>query len=116
MKLGEVNWRLDYLQFLSRDSVGWPVEPIYIPVTFNTPIVRVYCFSATARNSWKAAGEIVQTIGDYGNPDFEGQSIPVPLNVMKLLEFSETVSDYSLKFSPKPWRELFELKIESPAN
>lgn len=50
----------------------------------------------------------------YRNPDFEGQAIAVPLNVMKLLEFSETVSDYSLKFIPKPWIDSFELKIESP--
>jgi len=116
MKFGEVNWRLDFLQTFHRDSVGWPVEPIYIPTTFNTPIVRIYCFSATARNSWRAAGDIVQTIGDYRNPDFEGQSIAVPLNVMKLVEFSQTVSDYSLKFFPKPWIESFELKIESPAS
>jgi hypothetical protein len=34
--------------------------------------------------------------------------------VLKLVEFSETVSDYSLKFLPKPWIESFELKIESP--
>jgi len=32
---------------------------------------------------------------------------------MKLVEFSETVTDYSLKFLPKPWIESFELKIES---
>lgn len=114
MNLGEESWRLDYLQTFYRGSAGWPVDPIYIPARFNTPIVRIYCFSATARNTWKAAGEIIQTIGDYRNPDFEGQAIAVPLNVMKLVEFSETVTDYSLKFLPKPWIESFELKIESP--
>ena len=88
MKLGEVDWQLKFLQTFYRESVGWPVEPIYIPSTFNTPIVRIYCFSATARNSWRAAGELVQTIGDYRNPDFEGQAIAVPLNVMKLVELA----------------------------
>jgi|GEM_PF-1177583 hypothetical protein len=114
MKLGEADWELKFLQIFSRDSVGLPVEPIYIPSTFNAPIVRIYCFSATARNSWRAAGQLVQIIGDHRNPDFEGQAIDVPLNVMKLVEFSPTVADYSLKFFPKPWIESFELKIESP--
>ena|SRR4028118_507411 len=114
MKLTEVNWKIDYQQTFYRDTVGWPSESIYIPATFNNPIVRVQCSSQTARSSWRAAGEIIQTIGDYRNPDFEGQAIAVPLNVLKLLEFSETVSDYSLKFLPKPWLESFDLKIESP--
>lgn len=116
MKLDEVQWRLDFLQTFYRESTGWPVEPIYIPAVFTTPIVRLYCFSGTARSSWRAAGEIIQTIGDYRNPDFEGDAIDVPLNVMKLLEFSQTVTDYSLKFLPKPWIDSFELKIESPAS
>src|SRR6476620_385422 len=103
MKLSEEGWQLNYVQTFYRDSVGWPVEPIYVPTTFQSPIVRISCFSATARSSWRAAGEIIQTIGDYRNPDFEGQSIAIPLNVMKLVEFSPTVSDYSLKFFPKPW-------------
>jgi hypothetical protein len=107
MKLDEENWQLDYLQTFDRDSVGWPVEPIYIPAKFNAPILRVYCFSATARNSCRAAGELVQIIGDYSNSDVEGQAIAVPLNVMKLVEFSPTVADYSLKFFPKPWIQHF---------
>lgn len=114
MKLSEMSWQLDYLQTFYRDAVGWPAEPIYVPATFSTPIVRIQCSSETARSSWRAAGEIIQTIGDYRNPDFEGQAIAVPLNVMKLLEFSEAVGDYSLKFIPKPWIDSFELKIESP--
>ena len=114
MKFGEKTWSLDYVQTFYRDSVGWPVEPIYVPATFQSPIVRVSCFSATARNSWRAAGDIVQIIGDYRSPDFEGQLIPVPLNVMKLVEFSATVESYSLKFFPKPWIDSFELKVESP--
>jgi hypothetical protein len=114
MNLGDENWQLDYLETFYRGPAGWPVEPIYISATFNTPIVRIYCKSETARNTWRAAGEIIQIIGDYHNPDFEGQAIAVPLNVMKLVEFSETVTDYSLKFLPKPWIESFELKIESP--
>ncbi len=114
MNLGEESWRLDYSQTFYRGSGGWSVEPIYILARFNTPIVRIYCKSETARNTWRAAGEIIQIIGDYRNPDFEGQAIAVPLNVLKLVEFSETVSDYSLKFLPKPWIESFELKIESP--
>jgi hypothetical protein len=117
MNLGEGSWRLDYFETFSRGSAGWPVEPIYISAAFNTPIVRVYCKSATARSSWRVAGELVQVIGDYSNPDFEGQAISVPLNAMKLVEFSETVADYSLKFLPKPWIQSFDLKIESlPAN
>jgi hypothetical protein len=114
MNLDEASWRLDYSQAFYRGPAGWPVEPIYIPAAFNTPIVRVYCKSETARNTWRAAGEIIQTIGDYRSPDFEGQAIAVPLNAMKLVEFSETVAEYSLKFLPKPWIESFELKIESP--
>jgi hypothetical protein len=116
MKLSEMGWQLVFKQTFYRDSVGWPVDPIYIPNTFDTPIVRIYCLSQTARNSWRAAGELIQTIGDSRNPDFEGQSVSVPLNVMKLVEFSPTVTDYSLKFLPKPWIDSFELKIESPAS
>lgn len=113
MKLGE-EWRIDFLQTYYRGTVGWPEIPIYIPARFDTPIVRVYCYSATARNTWRAAGEIIQVIGDSRNPDFEGEAISLPLNAIKLLEFSETVSSYSLKFIPKPWIESFELKVESP--
>jgi hypothetical protein len=113
MKSGEEGWQLDFSQTYSRDSTGWPVEPIYVPATFRSPTVRVSCFSPTARNSWRAAGELIQLIGDYRNPDFEGQAVAVPLNVMKLVEFSPTVGDYSLKFLPKPWIDSFELKIES---
>jgi len=116
MRLDEVQWRLDYLETFYRDSVGWPVEPIYIPTEFNSPIVRVSCFSQTARNSWRAAGQMIQTIGEYRSPDFEGSAIDIPLNVMKLVEFSRTVENYSLKFLPKPWIDSFELKIESPAS
>ncbi len=113
MKLGEENWRLDFFQFFHRGSAGWSGGPIYVSAKFNSPIVRVCCSSETARNTWRAAGEIVQTIGDSRNPDFEGQAIPIPINAMKLVEFSETVTDYSLKFLPKPWIESFNLKIES---
>jgi hypothetical protein len=116
MRLDEIQWQLDYLETFYRDSLGWPVEPIYIPTEFNGPIVRVSCFSGTARSSWRAAGEIVQTIGNYRSPDFEGQAIAIPLNVMKLVEFNQTVTNYSLKYFPKPWIESFELKIESPVS
>jgi hypothetical protein len=112
MKFGD-EWRLDYLQTFDRGSVGWSVEPIYIPTTFTSPIARVSCLPQTARSTWRAAGEIIQIIGDNRSPDFEGQAIPVPVNVTKLLEFSPTVSEYSLKFLPKPWINSFELKIES---
>ena len=115
MRFGD-DWRLDYLQTFSRDSVGWSVEPVYIPTIFTTRIIRISCFSETARNNWRAAGEIIQVIGDSRSPDFEGQAIPIPLNVMKLVEFSPTVTEYSLKFLPKPWIESFELKIESPVS
>jgi hypothetical protein len=115
MRFGD-EWRLDYLETFYRDSVGWSVEPIYIPTFFTTRIVRISCSSEAVRNTWRAAGEIIQVIGDYRSPDFEGQAIPVPLNVMKLVEFSPTVTEYSLKFLPKPWIESFELKIESPAS
>lgn len=115
MRLSESNWELQYLETFCRESVGWPVDAIYIPTTFNSPIVRVTCSSKTARSSWRAAGELIQTIGDYRNPDFEGESIGIPLNVMKLVEFSETVESYSLKFYPKPWIDSFELKVETPA-
>jgi hypothetical protein len=116
MKLDEIGWQLVFQQTFYRDSIGWPVEPIYIFNTLDTPIVRIYCFSQTARDSWRVAGELIQTIGDSRNPDFEGQSVSVPLNVMKLVEFSPTVTHYSLKFFPKPWIDSFELKIESPAS
>jgi hypothetical protein len=114
MNLGDNDWQLVFLQTYYRDAVGWPVDPIYIPATFHSRILRVYCYSATARTSWRVAGELVQVIGNYKNPDFEGQAITAPLNVMKLVEFSPTVTDYSLKFLVKPWIESFELKIESP--
>jgi hypothetical protein len=116
MKLSEMGWQLVFLETFYRGPVGWPVDPIYIPNTFNTPIARIYCSSQTARSSWRAAGELIQTIGDSRNPDFEGQLVSVPLNVIKLVEFSPTVTDYSLKFLPKPWIDSFELKIESPAS
>jgi hypothetical protein len=116
MRLGEENWQLVHWQTYSRGSTGWPVETVYIPAALNSPIVRVSCLSTTARSSWRAAGELIQVIGDYRSPDFEGQAIAVPLNVMKLVEFSPTVSNYSLKFLPKPWIDSFELKIESPAD
>jgi len=114
MNLSEGGWQLDYSETFDRGSTGWDVEPIYISARFNAPIVRVYCFSAAALNSWRIAGELIQIIGDYSNPDFEGQAITIPLNAMKLVEFSETVTDYSLKFLLKPWIQSFELKIESP--
>jgi hypothetical protein len=113
MRFGD-EWQLDYLQTFDREFVGWSVEPIYIATTFTSPIIRVACICETTRNTWRAAGQIIQIIGDYRNPDFEGQAIDVPLNVIKLVEFSSTVTDYSLKFLPKPWIESFELKIESP--
>jgi len=116
MKLSEIGWQSVFLQTFYRDSIGWPVNPIYIPNTFDTPIIRIYCESRTARDSWRVAGELVQIIGDFRNPDFEGQAVSIPLNAMKLLEFSPTVTDYSLKFLIKPWIESFELKIESPAS
>ena len=116
MKLSEVNWELVFSETFYREPAGWNVDPIYIPNTLDTPIIRIYCSCETARSSWRVAGELVQTIGDYRNPDFEGQSVSVPLNVVKLVEFSPTVTDYSLKFSPKPWIDSFKLKIESPAN
>jgi len=116
MKLSEIGWQLVFSQTFYLEPAGWNVDPIYIPNILDTPIVRVQCRSETARSSWRAAGEIIQVIGDYRNPDFEGQAILLPLNVIKLLEFSDTVTDYSLKFLPKPWIDSFELKIESPAN
>jgi len=116
MKLSETGWQLVFSEPFYGNSGGWSVDSIYIPNTFDTRIVRIYCSSQTARKSWRVAGELIQTIGDSRNPDFEGQSVSVPLNVMKLVEFSPTVTDYSLKFFPKPWIDLFELKIESPAS
>jgi hypothetical protein len=59
---------------------------------------------------------MIQTIGEYRSPDFEGSAIDIPLNVMKLVEFSQTVENYSLKFLPKPWIDSFKLEIESPAS
>jgi len=114
MKFDELIWQSNFGETFFRDSVGWPVDSIYVPVKFKTPILRVSCLSKTARSSWRAAGDIVQIIGDYRDPDFEGQLLPVPLNVIKLIEFSPTVDGYSLKFIPKPWLDSFELKIESP--
>ena len=114
MKLSETGWQLVFSEPFYGNSGGWSVDSIYIPNTFDTRIVRIYCSSQTARKSWRVAGELIQTIGDSRNPDFEGQSVSVPLNVMKLVEFSPTVTDYSLKFLPKPWIESFELRIESP--
>jgi hypothetical protein len=114
MKLDEAVWQLDYLQSFHRDtSTGWVIDPIYIPPTLNTPIVRVSCLSKTARSSWRVAGELVQIIGSDRSPDFEGESISMPLNVLKLVRFPEIVTDYSLKFLPKPWIESFDLKVES---
>jgi hypothetical protein len=116
MNLGEREWQINFEQTLLRDSEGWHAEPIYIPTALTTPIIRVYCFSESARSSWRVAGELVQIIGESRNPDFEGDSISLPLNVKKLVEFSPTVSDYSLKLFPKPWINSFELKIESLAS
>jgi hypothetical protein len=113
MKLGE-NWELHYQETFNRGS-GWPVDPIYIPALLSSQIVRVSCLSKTARSSWRAAGELIQIVGDYRNPDFEGESTSIPLNVMKLVEFTGTVESYSLKFYPKAWIDSFELKIESPS-
>jgi len=115
MKLDE-DWQLNFQQTFSQVPAGWYGEPVYIFPTFNTPILRVRCYSESARSSWRVAGELVQIIGDSRNPDFEGGSISLPLNVMKLVEFSPTVTDYSLKFIPKPWIDLFEIKVESPAS
>jgi hypothetical protein len=116
MRLSEIGWQLFFSQTFHREPTGWNVDPIYIPNTLETPIIRIYCSSETARSSWRAAGELIQTIGNSRNPDFEGQSVAVPLNVIKLIEFGPTVTDYSLKFFPKPWIDSFKLEIESPAN
>jgi hypothetical protein len=113
MRLSEENWQLVYQQTHYQDSAGWRGDPIYIPVLLDSPIIRVACLSETARSTWRVAGELVQVVGDNRNPDFEGEAISLPLNVTKLVEFSPTVGNYSLKLLPKPWIDLFELKIES---
>jgi len=115
MRLGEISWDSVFNQTFYKEGIGWGADAIYIPTTLNTPIVRIHCSSSTARSSWRAAGQIVQIIGDFRDPDFEGQAIDIPLNVIKLLEFSPTVEAYSFKFLPKPWIDSFELKIESPS-
>jgi hypothetical protein len=112
MKLSEAEWELVFTQAFYREPVGWAVDPIYIPIELSSPIVRIQCLSPTARSSWRVAGELVQIIGSR-SPDFEGESIIMPLNVLKLVIFPEIVADYSLKFLPKPWIESFDLKIES---
>jgi hypothetical protein len=111
MRLDE-GWELIYVQTFYRESVGYPVEPIYIPGIFSNPI-RVHISSATARKSWRVAGELVQLVGDsHRAADIEGETLTLPLNAIRLISFSSVTTEYSLKFYPKPWIDSFEIQVD----
>ncbi|MEG4070926.1 hypothetical protein QUA42_26975 [Microcoleus sp. Pol11C2] len=94
-------------------DVNWEVEPIRFPIDLYLPLVLVLVSSATAKKSWRVAGELVQTFGTLGELDIEGRSTILPLNAWKLIDFPEVEGQeyYSLKFYPKPWIESFEVQV-----
>ena len=95
-------------------EVNWEVEPMRFPIDLYLPVVLILISSATAKKTWRVAGELVQTFGLLEGLDIEGGSTVLPLNVWKLINFPvvEGQEYYSLKFYPKPWIESFEVQIK----
>lgn len=94
-------------------DVNWEVEPIYFPIDLYLPPVLILISSATAKKTWRVAGELVQNFETLGGFDIEGGSTILPLNAWKLINFPvvEGRDYYSLKFYPKPWIKSFEVQI-----
>lgn len=96
-----------------RREPGWIVDPVYLSGSFSLPMLRVRVTSATAKNSWRVAGEFVQVFERIAGFDFEGESNLAPLNAVKLISFSTDFENpYTLKFYPKRWIEEYEIQVE----
>lgn len=95
-----------------RDA-SWEVEALRFPIDLYLPLVLVLVSSATAKPTWRVAGDLVQVFGTLQELDIEGGSIVLPLNAWKLISFPEVEGQeyYSLKFYPKPWIESFEVQV-----
>jgi len=95
-------------------DVSWEVEPVRLPIDLYLPLVLVLVSSATAKQTWRVAGELVQVFGTLQELDIEGGATVLPLNAWKLINFPEVEGQeyYSLKFYPKPWIESFEVQIK----
>ncbi|MEG4801585.1 hypothetical protein QUB63_16995 [Microcoleus sp. ARI1-B5] len=113
MSVGDESlWKSVFGQDYYRESIGYQqVEPIYLPGSFASQTLRVRVSSATARNTWRAAGELVQILGQVSGWDFEGETKYLPLNAAKLISFSE-FAGYQLKFYPKYWIDSFQIQID----
>ena len=105
-------WEFVFGQDYDRESIGYQqVEPIYFPGSFSSQTLRIRISSPTARQTWRAAGELVQVLSRNLEFDFEGEVKFLPLNATKLISFSE-FAGYQLKFYPKYWIDSFQVQID----
>ena len=113
MSVGDESlWEFVFGQDYYQESIGYQqVEPIYFPGSFSSQILRIRISSATARKTWRAAGELVQILGKHSEFDFEGEVKYLPINAIKLISFSE-FTGYRLKFYPKYWIDSFQIQID----
>jgi hypothetical protein len=93
-----------------------PMPPIQVPILLENHTIAIVCTSATARPSWKIAGNVgrrIQTgLGALGVPDttiVDGRVLR--LRSPNLIRFEQLTATYVLEISPKFWLTEIDISI-----
>jgi hypothetical protein len=90
-----------------------PLPPVTLPVQSEHRVLVAGCTSQTAKGSWYLGGWL-RPIVETGDTDFvfaELDSIPVPLNVPRLILLPQIAGSYRLRFEVPFWHQEITLTI-----